>query len=525
MSLKRLKAGAHNCYGHLSLGEAADASDTETVLERPALLVYEGQFNSQDGPVDVTNDDLDRLVENHNAKLSKMKNLIAGAVSSLRFCPPVQLDHSTLAAQTVGRVVGELVRGNYVDEETGDNLSGVFGRIRILGRENVEKARDGRFIHVSVGADFAKGVLNELSITPFPAAARAAMLKDGNANPPGDPKMTLIDRLKKYFKLSEDKDAEAKQERMKNFLTAEKKMSDDDAVKEMASMDDEKVKALSEEIDAHEQKLASDKKADEERLAKEAEEKAANLAAATAATEKAAKLTADQKEGFVKLAKSLKSAQEGVRLAQRQINISSRLAKFRSDAKITPAEEKKIDIVKLSKENDATIEQVMKSYQDREPVIMAGVFGSSKAENVAQLSARLQKEKIELETRLNMPSKRAAALKAISEKNEQIKRLQEGQPPVEASAPAAGNTLAQYNEAYGQICQMIDGGQGEGAKAALKKLMESLLAPGGAPQETGMAPNEAQMSGLAENVKTMHNQLDELIKLVGPNMGVAASEI
>jgi hypothetical protein len=145
----------------------------DSFLEKEAMLVYPGTFQSMDGEVVITDEHVSKLADTHNSFLSKVKRLATGEIP-LRDCPPVQLDHQPTAVNTVGRVIGELsVRDAEVD---GQSVKALFGKVRILGRENVEKVRDGRWIHLSIGADLEKGKLNELTITPFPAAAQAAML-------------------------------------------------------------------------------------------------------------------------------------------------------------------------------------------------------------------------------------------------------------------------------------------------------------------------------------------------------------
>src|SRR5574343_633609 len=183
MSITRLESGKHNCFGYINLSSKDDKDqDDSSSLERNVMLVYAGQFESMDGPVEVTEEHLKSLVENHNSKLSKFKRFAIGNDAPLRMAPPLQLDHSTSAAVTVGRVVGDLQLAKYKDDETGEEKPAVFGRIRVLGKENTEKVKDGRWIHVSIGADLEAGKLNELSITPFPAAANAAILSARGIN-------------------------------------------------------------------------------------------------------------------------------------------------------------------------------------------------------------------------------------------------------------------------------------------------------------------------------------------------------
>ncbi len=148
-------------------------------MEKRALFVYEGDFQSMDGLVTVTKKQLRSIVDNHNSILAKVKRLVTGDIPA-QHCQPLQLDHSTSAQVTVGRIHGplEYVEGYDVDG-MGMLRAGILGTVRVLGADNIEKVTDGRWCHLSIGADLDDkyGKLNELSITPFPAAANAHMLK------------------------------------------------------------------------------------------------------------------------------------------------------------------------------------------------------------------------------------------------------------------------------------------------------------------------------------------------------------
>lgn len=167
MKTVQLQAG-HFAEGNVSVSELGDS------LEKDALLVYCGTFQSMDGEVDILDDHLKKLASNHNSWLSKFKRMASGEIPA-KACPPIQLDHSKSARDTVGRLVGDLKLAPY-KAEGGEEVLGLYGRLKILGKENVEKVKDGRWTHLSIGADLEEGKLTELTITPFPAAPEAAML-------------------------------------------------------------------------------------------------------------------------------------------------------------------------------------------------------------------------------------------------------------------------------------------------------------------------------------------------------------
>src|SRR6267154_240501 len=92
-------------------GEAT-VDESKGYLDKKAMLVYTGKFESMDGPVEIKDEDIDKLVENHNSVLKKLGRLAEG-ISGYKFSPPIQLDHSTSAKDTVGRLVGNLEHGEH----------------------------------------------------------------------------------------------------------------------------------------------------------------------------------------------------------------------------------------------------------------------------------------------------------------------------------------------------------------------------------------------------------------------------
>jgi hypothetical protein len=615
MSL-RLKAGEHTCLGQFDSAPAE--GDSDAMIERDALLVYTGTFDSMDGAVAINDDHIERLVSNHNSRLSRLKRMVSGETAVLKGCPPIQLDHSVSARETVGRLVGDVRKGVYRDEETGTEHMGIYGKVRVLGRENVEKVKDGRWIHLSIGADLDDPKLNEVSITPFPAAANASLLASRKAKmaeskqridvsygyeiweviPSGggrkvyrvvkrgktigeapsegaareiieshdDPgydaprfsqgeNMTgwqkFTASVKKLFKLSEDKEASDKAEKMKKHLMDEAKCSDDDAVKKLAEMDDEGKKKLSDEIDEKEKKLAADKEAEDKLAAEKCPkcDKAPCACADMAATPPAGKdldtqeknepehkFTKEQKASFITLAKGIKSTGSSVRMEARKAKINARLASLRASAKITPAEVKKIDIAKLALDNDATVNAVLKSYEDREPVIIPGIFGTVKAESAAAISEAYRLGTLEAETRANMPMLNHARLaaekegvaadpKAPAAPTGGMRRLSSEPAPGAAPGAPAQMSSEDCELAYGAMCKMMDEGRIQEAKDAMRSLLDQMSK--GKMSDAGPEgqPTETSMSALATSVESLQTQFSDLVKLVGPSLGVEAAEL
>lgn len=563
--------------------------------EREVLMVYAGQFESMDGPVSITDDHLDRLVSNHNSKVERLKRLVAGN-PSVKGYPPLQVDHSSSAMMTIGRVTGALEKRNHnIDEDT--VVSAIFGKVTILGAENVARVRDGRWQDVSIGADLDTGKLNELSITPFPAAVNASILK---ARGEGDTMFAkFVASLKGLFNLT-DKDAQARGEKMKahlmttlklsaedaekklgempdaekkdlaakcadpadtqkmadpadtqkmadpadtqkmkGYLTGYKKMTEDEAMKHLGGLDDDGKKKLAAEVDEHEKKMAAqDPKIEREegsamdeagkaieKAKKAHESEMAAVRAELTAAKAGIALTAEKKESFIKLAKSFKETTGKVQMAARKAQLSTRLAGLKASAKITPAEIKKMDLEKLASENDATVEAVFKTYESREPVILAGILGSAKAQNLSELAASLKTQDLEHQSRMNMPLKKKAYEAELASKGTEStepKRFSSlaVEAPVEVKL-----TKAQYETAYSEVVRLMK--DGKLTETALRGLFDQIMKEknvGDGGLET-VAQVQTQMSALADSVKTLHTQFQELVKFVGPNLGVETSEI
>lgn len=500
--------------------------DTPVLIERRAMLVYAGEFDSMDGKVKMKPEHLKKLVENHNKRLET--RLAAGqAEEDYSQYPPLQLDHSTSARDTVGRLMGALELGEHTTAD-GKKVPAVYAtRLRFLGKENVEPATDGRWTHLSIGADLEKGELTELTVTPFPAAADAKMLKKGEAMPT--------------------------KEQMKKHLMDHKKMAEEDADKHLAKMSDEEGKKLAAEMDEHEKKMAkasnaedapdsadkakmakasnaedapdsakmkqhlmeheklSDKDA-EEKLSKMSDEEKKELwGKRCAAEEKKLAAEGDDKKKdedekketkakkLSRLSAAIASTQEAVRLKMRKATFAARLSKLRSEAKITPAEIKARfsdeELVKLAKGSDETVDAVFRSYETREPVIIPGLLGTIKATNLSELNKEARLAKLEAETRANM---------TLFAKGEGAKSPEGRAESVRLSAEVAPQGRSDFET----ICKMIDEGRGKEAKLALKKVFEA-----GNMDSNASNHAEVQLSGLAKEFEALQNHLNEMTQL------------
>lgn len=549
-------------------------AETPSVFDRKALIVYTGHFSSMDGDVEVKDEDIERLIKNHNSFLAQFQRSFGGEFP-VHAMPPMQLDHSVSSGSTVGRLPGMLEPGVHmvpaVLDEMGNMLEpareakAAYTIVRFLGRENVEKAMDGRYCHLSVGADFKKGKLQELSVTPFPAASDARLLSEkrpveqaegsetykgykitvrkgensdwyyqvegydqqyGPCQKPEDAweqarqcveglitsaKLkgeTMFERLKAFLirtamLSAEDADKKMKEmpeeeksklaeqekadrDRMKKYLTGQKKMTDEDAEKHMSDMNMDKVKELSAEIDEHEKKLAAET---------EATERAEEVKRA----EGKKNMTAKQDE-LTKLSTDLRAKMDSTRMAARKAHIGARLSSLKFSAKITPAEIKKIDIAKLAAATDETIAEVLKTYADREPVILTGIIGSKKGVDTSSVAKSNRLAKLEAETRANMPFTSQASKTRLA--------TEDKKPPAveEMSAEHPVELQKEMDECF----SMMDGGKIGEAKEKLKGMF-GRYAKQLASEDAGT--NEVEMSALAESVKSMQTDLTQVMQL------------
>lgn len=680
--ITRLLSGAFEAEQKLDEGGAS--------IEKKAMLVYTGSFESLDGPVDITDEDLTKLAENHNGFLAKMSRL-AGGGTPLKFAPPIQLDHSTSAKDTVGRLVGNLELGTHKLED-GTEVKALMGNVKILGKENVEKVQDGRWTHLSIGADLSSHKITELTITPFPAAAEASMLSappfqfeyvssldwnttgrhkkwqyvtadykgqsvaaiwdskrnkyivvpasklddllewaekvqlsrlgweeytyqgptkkftlvlrdddirrvkvevDGKTSqtfsldrhPTDGPIKELIPEIEKKsgFKLGVDahlsrqiykgavidtkevgggkwnaivevdgageelplkansnadafrqakkwldehmdedelskgedemptyKEMKEKMEmyaKCKQHLMDKEKLSEEDAEKKLSEMADDEVTSMAA---AHDEKMKQ-MAADEDAKKKELEDKKAEMSAKT--------------ESLKKLAAGFKATQEKVQLAAKKSRIQARLSKLKAEAKITPAEIRRLRVDELAGKSDEAIEAALSTYESREAVVHTGMVGTIKAMTPSEMANSLKSlrmSRLELETMMNMPSKREEALKRLAalqeeekEVNIHIDNVPQGEHDTE---------MSDYDKMMDECSKLMDEGKMEDAKAKMKEYGERMKKMK-VPADTSMGDAQAEMNELAEEVKKMQDGFNAFVKMTAASLGVDETEL
>lgn len=512
-------------------------------LDREVRLVYTGKFKSIDGDVEVGDKEIDLLVATHNSMVEKLKRLAGSAEVPVRMHPPLQLDHSTSARDTVGRLIGTVKPGPYTTSD-GQEVKALYGMVRVLGRENVEKVLDGRYGNVSIGADFATGKISELTITPFPAAEEASLLAAGNAENEGEKKMDLaqykkglkhhleglahhmgkhlegdelkahlegLESMRKHLEVgpATDKMGDGAMESLKKHLEVASKHAEGLKGKKMAAEHIDGMKHHLEGLKHHlEVGPATEKMGvgPATEHMKHLEEIQKHLAGAVAdegvPAEDHGKQMAALREGITKLS----AGQANLIAKSKRTQLSSRLSRLKSSAKITPAEMKKIDLAKLASESEATIDAVFHSYENREPVIFTGMLGTTKADNLAQVSKKARMSRLESEMRQNMPLKKA-------EMDSNAKRMAQSPGENEVNIHVDAVPGGEHDTAMAEIHKLMDEGKIPEAKEKLKHLLDGMkqhLAGEPAGEES-----HKEMSELADEVKKMQTQIDSIKKLAG----------
>jgi hypothetical protein len=388
----------------------------------------------------------------------------------------------------VGRLVGPIALSDF------EGAPSITGNVRILGKENIERVEDGRWTHLSIGADLEEGTMHELTITPFPAAANAALLskesamarkKLGSTDAPKGVTTGEPTDDKKLKKLTEDEDEDDKKLSTEEGENVVQKEGEDDQKLEHPTATVGGIRGSADE-DADDKlgckKLSDDSDEDDKTKLSEDDE------------------DEDEKE-MKKLSGGFAAKAASVRLAMRKSSIHSRLSALRSEAKITPAEMKKIDLVRLASATDATVDAVLESYKNRQPVIHTGIFGSVKAETAAQLAAKVKSKemtKLEAESRARFSSlgKKGQTKLSGMEQNESTASF-------DKKVMEAPQQPGQDEDAFDTFARMIREGRDEEAKA--------MFAQFNAEQKVGS--NVAEMSGLQKDFDELMGQFDQYVKL------------
>jgi hypothetical protein len=493
-------------------------------LDRLSVLVYTGEFESLDGPVEISETTLERLVESHNTRLERLSQQ-HDDIPSYAY-PPIQLDHSVSSKDTVGRVMGRLFIDDYT-LETGEVVKAVYGYPRFLGAENIACVQDGRWCHLSIGADLESGRLAELSVTPFPAAEYASLLsrrgpKSDNLSTNNQRKGQKMNReqLKKYLMEYENMSDEAAEKKLKAMddeamkdlaKKAKAKMQDggddddkkdmsgkeDDDKKDMADGSDEKTEGNGDSKDDKKEKKEDDDDSDTVNIDLKNKNKKMGQGSGGSNVKRMAK------NRLSSIKKSFADTLGEARLASRKTKILSRLSALKAEAKITPAEIKKLSIDDMAKKSDEVVDEVLKTYEAREPTVLVGMVGTTNADSLSEVHKKKRMSRLEYETRRNM-STLAHTVKDVPEP---------GDEPMTNGSAAAETAQVDTKEVeteYAALCKKIDDGDLDGLKARLSTFLKNVRLAGG---EFDTRSNEDEIKRLSTSVESLEKQFNEVCGL------------
>lgn len=115
---------------------------------------------------------------------------------------------------------------------------------------------------------------------------------------------------------------------------------------------------------------------------------------AAAASKKRLKGLTGFKAQLTQMSATLKGASDQVKLTAKKGDITHRLTKLMRSGKMTPAENKKLDLTKLSKLPAEAFEIMMGAFDAREPQIMAGQRGTTDAQTFSDIGKSLEKKQL-----------------------------------------------------------------------------------------------------------------------------------
>jgi hypothetical protein len=194
MPFKRLK----DATGTVENSESS-SGDSDSSIIRPAILVHSGPegegvtYQSMDGetkPFDA--DRIKRIVENQNALLEDIAKQYGGwdKMPPGAFPPILDTHDPDSSGNVYGRMTSKLRLEVRDVPKVGKNVACAVTDLLFLGAENVQKVKDGRVYHLSVGIDELADTLGEISSVVEPAAPGAMLLSKGKKTIKGDNSMS-----------------------------------------------------------------------------------------------------------------------------------------------------------------------------------------------------------------------------------------------------------------------------------------------------------------------------------------------
>ncbi len=226
------------------------------------------------------------------------------------------------------------------------------------------------------------------------------------------------------------------------------------------------------------------------------------------------------KNSFITLARGIKTSANTIKGEVRMASVNTRLSVLRSQGKITPAEIKKMDVTKLASLSAEACEAALSTFDLREPVVNFGASaGSVKADAIDKVARQYRLKRIELESRLNMPSKRAEAQALLARLTEDEKKEMSRMEDKEEEPSKGMLTKVSFDE----LCKMLED---KDRHEELKKHLKHFVDIHGDSTDTHMSgSDDKRMSALANSQAELQNKFEELCSIVAPALGITAEEL
>lgn len=176
-------------------GEIAENSPRDTDapdrVTRQAILVHGGadgssmEFMSGDGEISFDAARIQRVVDNQNEKINALAAQYGGIekMPAGAFPPVLDQHENDSNNRVVGRMTG-LLRYEVRDvPKVGKQVPCAVAEVTFLGKDTVDRVKDGRIYHLSIGIDEESDTLGEVSTVITPAAPGAMLLSAAKNTP------------------------------------------------------------------------------------------------------------------------------------------------------------------------------------------------------------------------------------------------------------------------------------------------------------------------------------------------------
>ena len=175
-----------------------ETKDSEAHVVRTAILVHAGpggekiEFQSGDGPISFDSDRIKSIVDVHNQRLENLAKDYGGIdkIPMGAYEPILDSHANDSNDRIIGRLTGPLKFEVRDVPKVGENVPcAVAEGITFLGKDTVDRVKDGRIYHLSIGINESDNSLGEISTVVQPAASGAMLLKQKQTKGHGGSKM------------------------------------------------------------------------------------------------------------------------------------------------------------------------------------------------------------------------------------------------------------------------------------------------------------------------------------------------